>query len=222
MEERFRRIEQELRAIHGKNPLNNAVFSGTLRRVDEVGNTLVQLGDGGFKMLDADGETRLIIGQTEPGRYGIIVNDADGTTPRLWIDESGIRAPYLASPFVAADDYKTVASATFVVTHRAQVEQITSEGVYAWVTAGSDVGTTGEVRLRNTDTGVTTQAMTVPAASSGTVQQFRWLHGSLLSAGPIVFEVQARRTAGAGNVNVYRPPSLTMTDPGFCVADGVA
>jgi hypothetical protein len=240
IEDRFRAIEQSINALAGRNPLNSAVFSGTTRNVDPDGNTvgswgpdgfkfydtagnlLLSLGATGFFMYDADAETRLIIGATEPGAYGVIVNDADGTTPRLWIDETGIRSPFLASPFVAADDYKAVTSGTYVITHRAQVELITSPGLYVWVTAASDPGTTGEVRLRNNFTGATTEAVTIPAGSSGTVQQFRWLHGSDLNEGPIVFEVQARRTAGTGNLNVYRPPSLTLTDPGLCVADGIA
>lgn len=240
-EERFRTIEQQLRSILGQNPLNHAVFSGAMRNVDEAGSTvgswgpdgfrffdaagnlLLHLGPTGLRMYDADTEQRVHIGQISSGRYGVLVLDADGTTPRFQVDEAGIRSPYMAAPFVTAeDDYKAVTSGTFVVAHRAQIEQITSEGLYVWVTASTAVGTTGEMRLRNVGTGAVTDAVSIPSGSSGTVQQFRWLHGAQLSAGPVTFEVQARRTAGAGDVNIYRPPGAWMTDPGLCVTDGIA
>lgn len=221
LEERLRRLEQELRAMQGRNPLNNAVFAGTLRRVDEAGNTLVQLGDGGFTMFDADGEPRVIIGLTSSGRYGIVVLDDDGTTPRLWADERGLLSPYLTVPVVAADDYKAVTSGTFVTSHTAQFELISHQGLYCWVTAVTAVGTVGEFRLRIPFSGAVTDVVSVASGTQAT-QQFRWLHGLDLSAGPVVVEVQARRVSGTGDVNVYRPPGMSLVAPSLCVADGIA
>ena len=222
LEERLRAVEQKVEAALNRNPLNNAVFRGTMRNVDEAGNTLVEIGPSGFSMYDADGDLRARIGITEAGRYGLLVLDAGGTVQRLWADERGILSPYLSAPLVDADsDYKVVTSGSFVATHRAQFETITSQGLYCWVTATAAAGTTGEIRLRNTGTGATTEAVVVPDGGQVT-QQFRWLHGSALSAGPITFEVQARRTTGAGDLNVYRAPGMWMTAPGLCVADGVA
>lgn len=193
---------------------------------DETGTKVIlKLGTAGLAMHDADGDLRARLGLIdEPNnRYGILVLDADGVTARLQADERGLLTPYLAAPFVAATgDFLPVTSATFVATHLAQIEQITHEGLYCWVTATSDAATTGEMRLRNVSTGAVTDAVSIPAGSGGTQYQFRWLHGSALSFGPAGFEVQARRTGGAGDVNIYRPPGVWMTDPGLCVADGVA
>jgi hypothetical protein len=189
--------------------------------VDDNGKEVVRLDRTGIKIYDADGDLRVAMGQLQTDRYGFLVLDPGGAIARLHIDESGILSPYLAAPFVDADtDFKPTTSAAFVATHRAQLEQITSEGLYCWVVATAPAGTTGEIRLRNVGTGAVTEAVPVPDGGQVT-KQFRWLHGASLSAGPVTFEVQARRTSGAGAVNVYRPPGCWMTAPGLCVADGV-
>ena len=192
---------------------------------DDDGNELVRLDRTGWSMFDIAGDMRVKIGLIDVAnsRYGILVLDADGLTQRFRVDERGIITPYLSAPLVDADtDFTVVTSAAWVVTHRAQFEIVTHEGLYCWVTATSDAATTGEFRLRNATTGATTEAKVIPAASAGTEQQFRWLHGIALDVGPAVFEVQARRTGGAGNINIYRATGMWMTDPTFCVADGIA
>lgn len=187
------------------------------------GLELVRLDREGIKVFDATGTRRVTIGLVDPAndRYGVIIYDADGVAARFWVDERGILTPYLAAPLVAASgEAEAVTSAVFVKTHSAQFEIISHLGIYCWVTALSDAATTGEMRLRNTATGAFTNAVSIPAGSAGTVQQFRWLHGSALDTGPVVFEVQARRTAGAGNINIYRPPGIWMTHPGLCTTGG--
>lgn len=239
LEQRFRNLEQLVNELARSNPLNHGTFHGTLYNVDSAGNKLgewsptgfalydlagrvvLRLDADGLSMFDADGDLRARIGLVDGTHYGLLALDADGVTPRLWVDDRGLQDPYLSAPCVDADtDYKVVTSGTFVTTHRAQFEQITSQGLYCWVTATAPAGTTGEIRLRDVATTATTDAVAVPAGGQ-VVQQFRWLHGSTLSAGPVTFEVQARRTSGAGDVNVYKPPGMWMTSPGLCVTDGV-
>lgn len=191
---------------------------------DSGGKELVRLDRDGIKIFDAAGDTRVQIGLIDEanGRYGLLVRDGDGSTQRFRVDERGLLTPYLVAPVVDATDFAVVTSASFVVTHRAQFEVVTHEGLYCWVNATSDAGTTGEMRLYNASTAQASEAKVIPALSGGTLQQFRWLHGVALNVGPAYFEVQARRTGGAGNINIYRSPGMWMTDPTLCVADGIA
>lgn len=52
LEERLRAIEQELRAIQGTNPLNSAVFQGTMRNVDAMGDTIGSWGPDGMSLVE--------------------------------------------------------------------------------------------------------------------------------------------------------------------------
>lgn len=52
LEERLRAIEQELRAIQGTNPLNSAVFQGTMRNVDALGDTIGSWGPDGMSLVE--------------------------------------------------------------------------------------------------------------------------------------------------------------------------
>lgn len=52
LEERLRRIEQTLNALQGRNPLNNGVFSGTLRNVDADGDTIGSWGPDGLSLTE--------------------------------------------------------------------------------------------------------------------------------------------------------------------------
>lgn len=200
--------------------LVNLTRDGLIFYDPATGAEILRLDGSGLSMYDAQGDLRTRIGEIATG-YGMQVLDAGGTFERLRVDEAGFRHPYFAHPWSKADDFVTVTSGTFATVFRSRVDLITSEGLYAWVTAGSDVGTTGEFRLRDGWSGATTAAVAVPDGSTGTEQQFRWLHGEALSAGPITFELQARRTSGAGDVRVYAPYGLNLVDPSLCVADGV-
>lgn len=185
----------------------------------DTGDEILRLDASGLSMRDSGGDLRARIGAIGAS-YGVQILDDGGGLERLRVDERGFVQPYFAHPWYDPLTYKTTTSATFETMYRTQVELITGEGLYAWISATGDAATTGEIRLRNATSGTTTDAVAVPAGGS-IFQQFRWLHGEALSSGPIVFDVEARRTGGAAGVNVYVPAALTMADPTLCVADGV-
>lgn len=185
---------------------------------DDSSRAIARIGKSGLTMWDAAGMQRTRVGHIAGSSYGVQVLDP-ASVEQLRVDENGFSQPYLAHPWVDVADFRAVTAAGWTTTHQAQVELITHRGLFAWVTVGVDAGTTGEIRLRNAGSGATTAAVAAPAGVF-TTQQFRWLHGNTLT-GPIVFEVQARRTAGTGSINVYRPRSLTMASPGLCSASGV-
>lgn len=221
IEQRFRKLEQAVYDGLFNRTLRHSVLpQGSVRILDANGAEILVVDGDGLRMLDADGDVRAKIGALGGGRYGVLILDGDGTTARLQVDERGVLSPYTAAPVVAADDFKTVTSATFEVTHRGQLESIVSEGIYWWQVVAADVGTTGEFRLKNAESSAVTQTVTVGSGAQVT-QQFRWLHGSPLSAGPVVFALEARVTSGAGSLYCYRSPGLWQVAPGLCVADGV-
>lgn len=176
--------------------------------------------NGKSQYLDVDEDERVTIGQLGDDHYGVAVRDDDGSTVRLWIDERGFVSPYLnASAWVGdTGDSLSTSSGSFVTLYRAQAETITHLGVYVWVDVSTPGGTTGEVRVHTTSGD--TDPHTV-ASGAADFQQFKWLHPHPLSAGPIVFHVQARVTSGAGAITVTRPRSLTFVNPALCTATGL-
>lgn len=127
-------------------------------------------------------------------------------------------APYPASPYGgnAPPDsmwYIPVISATFNNTQPSQpwlifMDRTFKLGFSVLIPWKTDSGTTGELRL-NEFFGIApngpTDAVSLPANTSGNVQ-FKWLHG----IEPYVhFDtyvvIEARRTGGAGNVNIGYP-----------------
>lgn len=220
LEERLRRIEQELRAIQGKNPLNDAVFSGVLRNTDAAGNTLVEIGPNGLRMFDASGLLRVKIGIVgSGGNYGWAVYDANAGL-RSQVDNDGHKDPWIPHAMIPAGVNTPVTSASFVPIYQGQVQLITHKGVSVSVIVSCPVGTTGEVRLRNADGGAVTSVVAIGSGAQ-VGQTFQWLHGSTLGGGPVRFDIEARRTSGAGDVIVYQPYTLAMADPLQCTSTGL-
>ena len=212
---RFNEIERQIRDLATSQRASNTTIT------DDNGNVVVQLtreglviydpstsgpilwlGPSGLTMYDGDGDSRTHVGRLGAS-YGHLVLDAEGQGPRIAVDDNGMHAPYLTVPAVETTSYRDVTAGSFEATHFGRFEITSHLGLYCWVAAGCDTGTTGEVRIRNVTTGATTA--TVPVTDSGIYQQFRWLHGANLGTGPINFEIEARRTSGAGLVRVWEP-----------------
>jgi len=178
---------------------------------------------GAFLFLDDGGGPRLVLGNasvdddgliTPQAVYGVVGHGDDATIGLLL--KQGVRGlayPIIPIPMTKAGDLVAVTSGTFVTLFETTVDFPAEEVIVAVHAVVTDAGTTGEVRLRDTSSGTTTSAQSIPAAYSG-VATFKWLHPSLAGlndqrfvtesrVAPLAVEVQARRTGGAGNVNVY-------------------
>lgn len=184
---------------------------------------------GTFRLAESDGtgvwlewgETTLQDGVTPA--FGFIVNGVDGDQPGLRsieVNRYGLGLPGMHSTLtmetpgagvVNNPTYCAVTSATMIGTFVTRFFLAHTDAIQIEVLWSTDVGTTGELRLENAVIGGNVSNIaTLPAASSG-VAVFRWQHGQPVGTGPFIPEVKARRTGGAGNVNIYHPSTCFMT-----------
>lgn len=219
IERRLSNLETAPRGPH------TSVKNGRMRFLDDNDNQVVVLDGEGLKVYDDSGNLRVRAGYINPtSGYGLSVFEAGGALMFEFNDDGG-RTPALQTSFVpnlAAFNgfYTPVTAGAFADVYEAQFAVISHRGLGVPVICTSDVGTTGEFRIRS-GAGGTTSAVTVPSGSAGTLQLFEWLHGEDISTGPTSFFVQARRTAGAGDVNVYLPTRAALMDPLPCSASGI-
>lgn len=194
-----------------------------LELLDPAGRVVLSLTDAGLRMFDAAGVKRTQVGLIAGSNYGVSMWDTAGGL-RFEVNNDGYRDPWLHSAFVAADAafnglFVPVTSASFIPVFDSRFQLVTHKGVAADITVTSDAGTTGEVRFDGP--AGTTGVAEIPAGSGGTAVSVRWLHGQSLGTGPVLFRIRARRTAGAGNINVYHPTAAAMADPQSCTAGGI-
>lgn len=141
-------------------------------------------------------------------------------------------APYGGAGAPSATWYVPVTAATFDHSQATQpwlarVARIVRTGFIVRVPWSTDAATTGEVRLYG-DAGFPagannpTSAVALAANSSGIVD-FRWLHGvDPWDATDAAIFIEARRTGGAGNVNIGYPlGGVIQADPRNCTPTGL-
>lgn len=230
MERRLMELETSQRAAYTSILDDAGVVRVKLTRsgltfYDASGNIITTLDDLGLRVFDSAGVLRARLGYLDGSAgYGVRVHGA--SNEQLFeANDDGLRYPALNSPWIPQltafnGIYTPVTDAAFVNVYQAEFSQITHLGFAATIVCTSDAGTTGEFRL-SADAGGTTSAVTVPSGSAGTMQLFEWLHGLTLATGPTSFRVQAKRTGGAGNVNVYLPARASMVDNLVCSTTGL-
>lgn len=210
--EEIRELRREIDELKSRNPM----AAGAIVR------------DGSLIFTDDTGDDhRVRVGRLPGGSYGFQVLDGDGTTERFRADEDGLHVPYLQASFIPVVNDLTdtrlcvVTSGSFAAYYRAQFGQVTHKGVGIRVICSTDVGTTAEFRILS-PSGGTGNTDSVAVASGGSVaQSFDWLHGLNLTAGPVYFDVECRRTSGAGNAYIWLPNDAIMRTPGGCTLTGV-
>lgn len=157
--------------------------------------------EGSLKILDSSGNVVVTLGKLLNGNYGLqIVNGAGGLTTFLADSDSAALPPMPVPSRI--DIPQTITSGTFVNLCTGEVERLAHDAVRVRSSWATDATATGEIRIANASAGTFTNAIAIPANSSG-IAEFHWLHGQTLSAGPYYFRVQARRTSGGGVMNVY-------------------
>jgi len=115
-----------------------------------------------------------------------------------------------------SDAAVAVTSSTFVVTWEVGISQIVNDSLYVELTVVTGSGTTGEVRLKAASISgpPVTSVASIPAGVQRFVK-FAWLVPDLpIGDNGLLFQVEARRTGGSGNVSVFYPDSF-MAVSGF-------
>lgn len=170
LEERLRRIEQELRAMQGRNPLNNAAFSGVLRNTDATGNTLVEISPNGVKTFDANGDEvvekglALVVAAVDASPWEIARASfvCDGVDDQVQIQAALDQITNVAGGSGIQSGTVLLTSGSFVlgaplVTNHAANQTATIQGAGA---VGYELGTT-IVRNFTTGVGITTDVAVV-------------------------------------------------------------
>lgn len=208
-------LERRLRILESSPQLTQSsikdgaltTYDASTRRVVVVGKQ-PDTGKWGISVFDATTGNRVVyLGEYGSGLYGMFVDRTPGDGVIEANTSDGIVSPWLSHAFRRLSDFVAVTSGSFVSTHEALVELIQSKAVRVRIPWTTDGGTTGEVRLFLN--GSATNVRSLSAGGSGEAE-FKWLHGATLGTGPQFFQIQARRTGGAGNVNIYMPLGLTV------------
>lgn len=190
--DRLADIERRLRAMERAPQLQDSSLTG---------GSITALNDAGQRVAE--------YGELVGGGYGFAVNDAN-TLNSVFVmnDSNGLSAPDRHHGWRDANASVNVTSATFVPVYRTLVLIPASRVVQVVVVTLQGAGTTGELRL--SIGGVASTAVKTLPAGVQTDTIFMWAHGQPigLGAAPQGWVLEARRTAGAGNVTVFEPDGL--------------
>lgn len=183
-------IERRLAALERAPRLTNASIS------DDAGRTRVSLG-----RLDPDADD-----------YGLVVYD-ENETVTFWADGRGTIYPQQQWGLRQAGLYIPITGAAFAPVWQVVTSYTTTDAMRLQVYVSADTATTGEVRL-SCNVGGTPVSATVPIpALFGDYVEWKWaIPGVIPGTGPIEVAVEARRTSGAGAINVYQPAQAVSID----------
>jgi len=137
-----------------------------------------------------------------------LVDKSDNIAVEVTGDYDGLAFPHAQTPWRNPNDHIDVTSGSFTGTYNAYAENPAYETVKISFAAVTDVGTTGEVRIREGYSGATTDAIAIPSDYNGYVT-FEWIvPGMSVGWGDsgnatVDFIIEARRTGGAGAVGVW-------------------
>jgi len=160
---------------------------------------------GSYKLLDDNGVVVWTFGEYTRGAttdYGIqsLIPDA-GNATALEVNGSGMEAPQIPLFLAKPNDFTVVTSGAYVDVFTMWASLLVSDSITFRGQIACDPGTTADARLAVG--GVFTTVIPC-AASSFTNIDWDWLHPGTIG-GNMGMTLQVRRTAGAGNVNVYVP-----------------
>ena len=170
-----------------------AAYSDVNERVAQAGNIAGTLYDNGpgFRA------------NTRFNRSGFMVNDSGVVHPLLsW--------PISTAPEFANADQATLTSGTFARVFYVDAAIIPSDAISSAVTVVADVGTSIELKWIDPVSGATTNVKTHAGTGAYNSLQCSWTHGVTIG-GSAIFELHARRSAGAGVARVARPHKFAFS-----------
>lgn len=154
---------------------------------------------------DDAGIARVAMGLIADDEYGLAVYNADGALV-YEANAAGVVVPRQDGQITKANDTVTATSASFVRTWSATFTVVVADAIQVQAVVGADAATTGEARLAVNVGGVTYAATQTIAAGTADPYEWKWaIPGLVVGTGPIVVDLEVRRTGGAGDLHVYAP-----------------
>jgi hypothetical protein len=206
--------------VHGGTlALDGAQVSGS------VAGGALEVVEGTTRWADDAGAPRRVVGNADlagaPGgttHADLLYGDGGGLILGTRQGERGWMVPPLPMYAYNPNSNQVTTSASFVGLWNAQADDPAVHEVCVvggWAFTGA--ATTGEVRLVDVATGQTTAVAALPVANT-VYYRFEWLHPAACGYGDprgrfggFHVSVQARRTAGATNVQLNQPDLMVMT-----------
>jgi hypothetical protein len=167
---------------------------------------------GTFELLDEEGRRVFRFGTyargISPPGYGVQATIPDGagpdTSPTVFeVDDDGLEAPFLELMVGLPNQFVAVTGGAFATIWEGAAGLTVARAVQVSYNVGVDAATTGEVRVVAGSR--TSSAVNCPGGAFTQGVFNLLLPDNSIGSGPLIVNLQARRTAGAGNVNVYRP-----------------
>lgn len=196
-------LQRRIKVLEGSNKLlQSAITNGTIKVYNSAGVRIAEMGS------------------TPAGGGGIELLASNGTTDLLVVDQTlGFAIPWLSTGWKDAAANKVVTSGTFVSTYNTLTELLFASELRFRVSIISDVGTTGEARITYSGGSVLGNVKTIPSGANASYE-YRIAHGFTLGGGPLQFDLEVRRTSGAGNITVYEPSQMHYGAAMVAVAGG--
>lgn len=195
-------LKRRLAALERSPQLkSSSIKGGTLRVLDASGNPILEAGE-----INIDGGTA-----TSDG----LRISTPGGEPVLQVSANrGLTLPAVVYPWrTDPNSYTAITSASWTTVYESRIENLHGDALRSdWVVT-LDSGVSADVRVLITNGSIVTDTVSVAfATASSWTFALRWLHGRTLGTGPFVVRIDAKRTAGSANVNVYRPFHVAIQD----------
>lgn len=171
------------------------------------------LTDGTLTIIDDAGRSRVMLGLLPDGNYGLETHDAAGRV-MLKVSEVGASRPTFNLPTYAdISTWPTTTSASFLTIWQSSFMQLSADAVSVEFAVSAPVGTNAEVRLFWTGGALASAVQSY--TGTGSFQSFAWnwrpgWEANIGTFAPIELNLQVRRTAGAGVVDVARPTQILL------------
>lgn len=174
---------------------------------------------GAFQFLDNNGQVRLAIGNVEldgsiggvDAAYGILMYDDNGAVTFMQIEgQRGLSYPTQPFPMYVESAAQIITSSTFGDVFAGRSNRPSGDGLVMTLPVVTDANCSGEIRLREDFSGVSTVTATIPANTSGFLR-WRWKHPASVglfddtATRNLLVKVQARRASGTGQFGLFPP-----------------
>ena len=205
-------MERRLRALEGSPQLgSSSIKGGSLRILRADGTPVASIGavdanTVGTQLYAADGSVLAAFGQVPAlsGADGVQLGPTAQPT-LLWNATDGMLRPHQISVFsLNAGAYGTT-SGSFGLAADCYFERAAARYFHFRTVIGIDAGCTGEFRM-TCSSGDTSNVISVASVGGAIYDlQLSWAPPALTLNSAARFELQSRRTAGAGTIYVYNP-----------------